>query len=81
MEASGHCNIFLAVAGCTTVAPRFEPAPTAKQPTKQVRVTTTPTVVKQKKATARKPIKPVTSEPAPVIAPLGGGGGGGGGGW
>ncbi|TIV36588.1 MAG: hypothetical protein E5V91_21840 [Mesorhizobium sp.] len=71
----------LAVAGCTTLAPRFEPAPTVKQPTKQVRVTTTPTVVKQKKATAR---KPVTSEPAPVIAPLGGGGGsggGGGGGW
>lgn len=71
----------LAVAGCTTVTPRLEPVPIAKHRTKHVRVTTTPTVVKQKKVTARKPIKPVKNETAPVIAPLGGSGGGGGGGW
>jgi hypothetical protein len=71
----------LLVAGCTTLVPSVEPAPTTQHRAKQVRVTTTPTVVKQKKATARKLIKPVKSETAPVIAPLGGGGGGGGGGW
>jgi hypothetical protein len=74
----------LAVAGCTTVAPRIEPAPTTKHRTKHVRVTTTPQVVKQKKVTAKKPVKPVKNETAPVIAPLGGSGGsggGGGGGW
>lgn len=80
----------LAVAGCTTVTPRFEPAPTAKHRTKVVRTTTAPKVVKRKKVTAKKLIKPVQTETAPVIAPLGGGGGsggnggsggGGGGGW
>jgi hypothetical protein len=72
-----------AVAGCTTVTPRFEPTPTTKYPTKHVRVTTTPKVVKQKKVTAKKLIKPVKNETVPVIAPIGGGGngGGGGGGW
>ena len=71
------------VAGCTTMMPRVEPAPTTKHRTKQVRVTTTPKVVKQKKVTAKKLIRPVKNENVPVIAPLGGGGsgGGGGGGW
>ncbi|WP_245489552.1 MULTISPECIES: hypothetical protein [unclassified Mesorhizobium] len=74
----------LAIAGCTTVAPRIEPAPTTKHRAKAVRTTTSPRVVKQKKVTAKKLIKPVNNETAPVIAPLGGsggGGGGGGGGW
>ena len=73
-----------AVAGCTTVTPRLEPAPTTKHRTKHVRTTATPKVIKQKKVTAKKLVKPVTTETAPVIAPLGGGGGsggGGGGGW
>lgn len=70
-----------AVAGCTTVAPEVESAPPTKHRTKDVRVTTTPKVVKQKKVTAKKLIKPVKDETTPVIAPLGGSGGGGGGGW
>ncbi|TPI65677.1 hypothetical protein FJ420_14565 [Mesorhizobium sp. B3-1-3] len=72
-----------AVAGCTTMAPSVEPAPTTKHRTKHVRVTTTPRVVKQKKVTAKKIVKPVKNETVPVIAPIGGGGngGGGGGGW
>ena len=73
-----------AVAGCTTMAPRVEPAPVTKHRTKHVRVTTAPKVVKQKKVTAKKVINPVKNESPPVIAPLGGGGGsggGGGGGW
>jgi len=75
-----------AVVGCTTVAPTLEPAPTTKYRTKAVRTTTEPKVqvVKQKKVTAKKLVKTVTTETAPVIAPLGGsagGGGGGGGGW
>lgn len=71
----------LTVAGCTTMAPRVEPAPVTKHRTKQVSVTTTPKVIKQKKVTAKKLIKPVKTETTPVIAPLGGSGGGGGGGW
>ncbi|MBZ9708650.1 hypothetical protein LB543_18180 [Mesorhizobium sp. ESP7-2] len=74
----------LAVVGCTTVTPRIEPAPATKHRTKQVRVTTAPNVVKQKKVTAKKLVKPVNDGPTPVIIqPLGGGGagGGGGGGW
>ncbi|CDX15243.1 conserved exported hypothetical protein [Mesorhizobium sp. ORS 3324] len=67
----------LAVAGCTTLMPKAEPAPTTKQ--KVVRTTTAPKVVKQKKVTGKKLITPVQTETAPVVAPLGGGGGGGGG--
>ena len=72
-----------AVAGCTTVAPRLEPAPTTKHRIKHVRTTTAPKVVKRKKVTAKKLVVPVKTETAPVIAPLGGSGsgGGGGGGW
>ena len=69
----------LTVSGCTTIMP--QPEPTPQHRTKVVRTTTTPKVVKQKKVTAKKLIKPVSNETAPVIAPLGGGGGGGGGGW
>ena len=78
----------LAVAGCTTVLPRVEPAPTTttKYRPKVVRTTTAPKVTKQKKVSIKKPVKPVEDETKPVIAPLGGGGGaggsgGGGGGW
>ncbi|WP_225248128.1 hypothetical protein [Mesorhizobium sp. J8] len=73
----------LAVGGCTTVAPSIESAPVTKHRTKHTGVTTTPKVVKQKKVTGKKLIKPVKNETTPVIAPLGGGGngGGGGGGW
>ena len=72
----------LAVAGCTTMTPRVEPAPTAKHRTKVVRTTTAPKVVQRKKVTAKKLIKPVQQETAPVVTPtLGGSGGGGGGGW
>lgn len=75
----------LAVAGCTTVTPRVEPAPTEKHRTKAVRTTTAPKVVERKKVTAKKLIKPVQTETAPVVTPpsIGGGnsGGGGGGGW
>lgn len=74
----------IAVAGCTTIAPGIGPAPTTKHRTKHVRVTTKPEVVKQKKVTAKKLIKPVADQAKPVITPLGGGGGaggGGGGGW
>ena len=73
--------LYLAVAGCTTVLPRVEPAPTTKHRPKVVRTTTAPKVVKQKKVIIKKPVKPVQDEPKPVITPLGGGGGGGGGGW
>lgn len=71
----------LAVAGCTTMTPKVEPTP--KHRTKVVRTTTAPSVVKQKKVTAKKLVKPVQTQTPPVIAPLGGGGsgGGGGGGW
>lgn len=73
-----------AVAGCTTQAPSVEPAPTMKHRTKHVGTTATPKVLRHKKVTAKKVIKPAKNETAPVIAPLGGGGGsggGGGGGW
>ena len=73
-----------AVAGCTTVTPRLEPAPITKHRTKHVRATTTPKVVKHKKVTAKKLVTPVANETKPVITPLGGSGGaggGGGGGW
>ncbi|MDX8523729.1 hypothetical protein RFM68_04340 [Mesorhizobium sp. MSK_1335] len=70
----------LAVAGCTTATPEVEPTPTAKHRTKVVRTTTAPKIVKQKKVTAKKLIKPIQNETAPVIAPLGGSGGSGGGG-
>ncbi|TPI25075.1 hypothetical protein FJW08_28690 [Mesorhizobium sp. B3-2-1] len=76
----------LVVAGCTTVTPRVEPTSTTNHKTKVVRTTTAPKVVSRKKATAKKLIKPVQDETAPVIGPLGGGSGsggsgGGGGGW
>jgi hypothetical protein len=72
----------LATTGCTTVTPRVEPPPIPKHRTKVVRTTTAPKVVKQKvirrkKVTIKKPIKPVQNETPPVIAPLGGGAGGG----
>lgn len=69
------------------MTPKVEPAPAAKHRTKVVRTTTAPKVVERKKVTAKKLIKPVQTETAPVIAPVGGGGGsggsggGGGGGW
>lgn len=68
----------LATAGCTTVPPRVEPAPTVKHRTKVVRTTTAPKVIKRKKVIVKKPIEPVQNETPPVIAPLGGGGAGGG---
>jgi threonine dehydratase len=73
----------LAVAGCTTMMPKVEPLPATKHKAKVVHTTTVPKVVKGKKVTAKKVIKPVQDETAPVITPLGGGGsgGGGGGGW
>lgn len=71
----------LAVAGCTTIMPKAEPAPAPKHRTKVVSTTTTPTVVKQRKVTAKKLIKPVQNETPPVVPPPLGGGGGGGGGW
>ncbi|WP_246688497.1 hypothetical protein [Mesorhizobium sp. CU3] len=80
----------LAVAGCTTVLPRVEPAPTTTHRPKVVRTTNAPKVVKHKKVIAKKlvspvndEVKPVNDEVKPVIKPLGGGGagGGGGGGW
>ncbi|MEW6629387.1 MAG: hypothetical protein AB1440_00810 [Pseudomonadota bacterium] len=55
-----------------------------KHRTKHVGTTATPKVLRHKKVTAKKVIKPAKNETAPVIAPLGGGGGsggGGGGGW
>jgi hypothetical protein len=73
-----------AVAGCTTVPPRLEPASPTKHRTQHVRSTTAPKVVKRKKVTAKKLAEPVNNEAKPVIKPLGGGGGaggGGGGGW
>jgi len=74
----------LVTTGCTTVIPRVEPSPTAKHRTKVVRTTSAPNVVKQKvikrkKVTAKKLIKPTQNETPPVIAPLGGGSSGGGG--
>ena len=72
----------LVTAGCTTVIPRVEPAPTVKHRTKVVRTTTAPKVIEQKvikrkKVTVKKSIEPVQNETPPVIAPLGGGAGGG----
>ncbi|RWL78824.1 MAG: hypothetical protein EOR67_24180 [Mesorhizobium sp.] len=68
----------LATTGCTTLTPKLEPAPTTKHRTKVVRTTTAPKVIKRKKVTAKKVIKPVQNETPPVIAPLGGGSSGGG---
>ncbi|RWM31616.1 MAG: hypothetical protein E5X74_16070 [Mesorhizobium sp.] len=71
--------VLAALMGCTSLMPpKPEPAPVAAKPqAKVVRTTTAPKVVKRKKVTAQKLVKPVQT--APVIAPLGGGGGGGGG--
>ncbi|TIT74973.1 MAG: hypothetical protein E5W57_24050, partial [Mesorhizobium sp.] len=63
----------LTAAGCTTVMPGVEPTPTVKHRTTVVRTTTAPKVVKQKKVTAKKLIKPVQEETTPVVVPpLGG---------
>ncbi|WP_244735214.1 hypothetical protein [Mesorhizobium sp. 113-3-9] len=67
----------LALAGCTTLMPKVEPAPASKHRTKTVRTTTAPKIIRQKKVTAKKLIKPVKNESVPVIAPLGGGSTGG----
>ncbi|RWB69874.1 MAG: hypothetical protein EOQ50_25975 [Mesorhizobium sp.] len=67
----------LATTGCTTVTPKVEPAPATKHRTKVVRTTTAPKVIKRKKVTAKKLIKPVQNDTPPVITPLGGGAGGG----
>ncbi len=69
----------LAVAGCTTVAPRVEPTPGTKHQhrAKAVRTTAAPNFIKHKKVTATKLIKPVQNEAPPVVTPLGGGSGGG----
>ncbi|WP_292424606.1 hypothetical protein [Mesorhizobium sp.] len=73
-------TVLAALMGCTSLLPpKPEPAPVVAKPqAKVVRTTTTPKVIKQKKVTAKKLIKPVQNETAPVITPLGGGGGAGG---
>ena len=77
------CGALAGLTGCMSMAPKVEPVATAKPQLKVVRTTTAPKIVKLKKVTAKKVIKPVEEETTPVVVPpLGGGGsGGGGGGW
>ena len=74
-------GVLAGLMGCTSVSPMFEPAPPVKH-RKVVRVAPQPKVVRYKKATTGKVVKPAEETPQkpPVIAPLGGGGGGGAGG-
>ncbi len=68
--------------GCMSIAPKVEPTATAKPRQKVVRTTTSPKIVKQKKVTAKRLVKPAEETAPVVVPPLGGGGsGGGGGGW
>ncbi|WP_192249245.1 hypothetical protein [Mesorhizobium caraganae] len=80
-------GVLAGLMGCTSVSPMFEPAPPVEH-RKVVRVAPQPKVVRYKKATTGKVIKPAEEAPQkpPVIPALGGGsggggGGGGGGGW
>jgi len=79
-------GVLVGLMGCTSVMSRFEPEPPVKH-RKVVRMTPQPKVVRYKKTTARKVIKPVqeTLTQPPAIPSLNGGGGGGGasggGGW
>ena len=73
-------GVLAGLMGCTSVSPMFEPAPPVEH-RKVVRVAPQPKVVRYKKATTGKVIKPVEEAPQkpPVIPALGGSGGGGGG--
>jgi len=73
-------GVLAGLMGCTSVAPMFEPAPPVEH-RKVVRVAPQPKVVRYKKATTGKVIKPAEETPQkpPVIPALGGSGGGGGG--
>lgn len=75
-------GVLAGLMGCTSVAPMFEPAPPVEH-RKVVRVAPQPKVVRYKKATTSKVVKPAEETPQkpPVIPTLGGSGGGGGGGW
>ena len=67
------------LAGCMSMPPKVEPAPpTTKYGPKVVRTTTAPKIVKQKKVTAKKLVKPAEESAPVVVPPLGGGSGGGG---
>ena len=60
--------------GCMSMAPKVEPTATAtKHRPKVVRTTTTPNIVKQKKVTVKKVVKPVeeATVPLPVAPTLG----------
>ncbi|TRC93655.1 hypothetical protein FJV76_03520 [Mesorhizobium sp. WSM4303] len=74
-------GVLAGLMGCTSVTPMFEPAPVKHR--KVVRVAPQPKVVRYKKATTSKVVKPAEETPQkpPVIPTLGGSGGGGGGGW
>ena len=71
--------------GCMSMAPKVEPTATAKPRPKVVRMTTAPKIVKRKKITAKRLVKPAEETAPVVVPPLGGGGGSGGrsggGGW
>ena len=75
-------GVLAGLMGCTSVSPMFEPAPPVEH-RKVVRVAPQPKVVRYKKATTSKVVKPAEETPQkpPVIPTLGGSGGGGGGGW
>lgn len=75
-------GVLAGLIGCTSVSPMFEPAPPVEH-RKVVRVAPQPKVVRYKKATTSKVVKPAEETPQkpPVIPTLGGSGGGGGGGW
>jgi len=71
-------GVLAGLMGCTSVSPMFEPAPPVEH-RKVVRVAPQPKVVRYKKATTGKVIKPAEETPQkpPVIPALGGSGSGG----
>jgi hypothetical protein len=78
-------GVLVGLTGCMSLAPKVEPTPQPTKHQKVVRTTPQTKVVKYKKVTAKKLIKPTEEAPVtpPVIPAMGGGGNGGsgGGGW
>ena len=67
-------SVLTGLMGCTSLPPKIEPAPEPTKHRKVVRTTPTTKIVKRKKMSAKKVVKPV-EETAPVVVPALGGGG------
>jgi hypothetical protein len=76
-------GVLAGLMGCTSLSPRLEPTALVAQPQpKVVGTTPPPKVIKHKKLTVKKVVKPVEENPVkPPVVPALGGGGNGGGGW